>query len=179
MKIDVAKTLDGGQLDEAWRLYEQAFTGLNAFAVQRHLMYRSEFDGVAADVRIQKWLALDDDGTLLGLATYTNDLAAWPLVSEAYFARRWPEHFAEQRIWYCGYVAVPSHRQGVFGELVEAMYVEAALHRGIICLDVCRHNEMMFHLPQTIERMLSRISNGEVRTERADTQSFFTYETAT
>jgi hypothetical protein len=36
--------------------------------------------------------------TLLGLAAYTNALAAWPLISPDYPARRWPVEYAEQRI---------------------------------------------------------------------------------
>ena len=114
MKIDVRTDLVDEQLEQAWQLYGVAFSHLNALTVQRHLMYRSEFDDVMTDRRIEKWLAYSDDGVLLGLATYTNQLSAWPLISPEYFARRWPAHYADSRIWYCGFVAVPGHEHGVF-----------------------------------------------------------------
>lgn len=75
------KTVDQVQAelrDEAWTLYSEAFEELNALAVQRHLMYRNEFDDVMGDPRVQKYLCLDDDDTLRGLAVYTNDLGSMP-----------------------------------------------------------------------------------------------------
>lgn len=178
MKIDVLPEICGGQLEEAWDLYESAFADLNALTVQRHLMFRTEFDAVAADRRIDKWLALSDDGVLLGLATYTNDLAAWPLISPAYFKRRWPQHYASRRIWYCGFVAVPGHHKGVFVELIEAMYRHAEEQRGVISLDVCRHNIQTYRLDAAIAQWLHRISGGQVRCDAADAQTFMVYETA-
>src|SRR5258705_13410869 len=76
MKIDVRTDLVDEQLEQAWQLYDTAFRHLNALTVQRHLMYRSEFDEVMTDTRIEKWLAYSDDGVLLGLATYTNLFSA-------------------------------------------------------------------------------------------------------
>jgi hypothetical protein len=178
MKIDVLTDLVDERLEEAWRLYDTAFRDLNALTLERHLMYRAEFDEVMADPRIDKWLALSDDGVLLGLATYTNQLSAWPLISPEYFARRWPAHYADKRIWYCGFVAVPSHERGVFVQLIEAMYRLAEEHRGVISLDICRYNIESHRLDRAIATWLRRISNSQVRCEAADTQTFMIYETA-
>jgi hypothetical protein len=178
MKIDVQTDLMDDQLELAWELYDTAFRPLNALTVQRHLMYRSEFDDVMTEPRIEKWLAYSDDGVLLGLATYTNQLSAWPLISPEYFARRWPAHYAANRIWYCGFVAVPGHEQGVFIELIEAMYRHAEEHDGVISLDICRYNMENYRLDRAIATWLRRISGGRVRCEAADTQTFMTYETA-
>lgn len=178
MKIDVVGHLDDKHLDEAWQLYEAAFTDLDALTVQRHLMYRNEFDEVAADGRVDKYLALDDDGSLRGLATFTNMLAAMPLISPRYFARRWPALYAHDAIWYCGFVAVPEHQPGVFVELVEAMYRRAEEDGGVIALDVCGHNMAVHRLDRGIATLLRRVSAGRVRCGLADTQNFFVYETA-
>ncbi len=78
-------------IEAAWRLYEEAFQDLKSLAVQRHLMYRSEFDEVMRDSRVQKYLCYEDDGTLCGLSTYTNDLHAIPLIAPEYFEHHWPE----------------------------------------------------------------------------------------
>jgi hypothetical protein len=177
MTVKVVDEIHESLIEEAWTLYYTAFRELNAYAVQRHLMYRSEFDDVMRDQRVQKYLCLDDNGTLCGLSTYTNDLDAVPLISPEYFARRWPELYATRRIWYCGFVAVHPDAQATstFGELVEAMYLVAATQSGIIALDMCRFNDASRRLSRVVPLMLHRLS-GHVRTERMDEQSYWLYE---
>ncbi len=180
MEIVVEEQVRDGLLDDAWKLYEQAFRHLNTLTVQRHLMHRSEFDEVCWDQRVQKWLAFDDDGQLVGLATYTNILESMPLISPEYFARRWPEHFALSRVWYCGFVAVApgSTGSGVFMKMITGMYQVAERDGGVIGLDFCRHNDQAFRIGKAIELSLRRISGGRVGPERADEQVFMIYETA-
>src|SRR5688572_30709267 len=146
--IKVVDDVHGELLEEAWALYYTAFKDLNAMAVQRHLMYRAEFDDVMRDQRVQKYLCLDDTDSLCGLSTYTTDLDAVPLTSRAYFERRWPDLYAERRIWYCGFVGIhPKAQAGTaFGQLVEAMYRLAATQNGIISLDMCRFNDQKRHM---------------------------------
>jgi hypothetical protein len=171
--VEVGEDLGG----EAWALYEAAFRDLNAMTVQRHLMYRSEFDEVMADWRVDKWLALDG-GRLVGLATYANILEAMPLISPAYFERRWPQLYAEERIWYCGFVAVPGHNHGVFMDLVAGMYRHAAERGGVIALDMPRYNIDRHRLDRAVRILLTKVSQGQVRCEEADAQVFMVYETA-
>jgi hypothetical protein len=177
MNVKVVDELHESLIEEAWTLYHEAFRELNALAVQRHLMYRDEFETVMRDQRVQKYLCLDDDDALCGLSTYTNDLHAMPLISPQYFQRRWPQQYAERRIWYCGFVAVA--RKGrpanAFAQLVETMYLVAATQNGIIALDMCRFNDQDRRLSKIIPLMLHRLS-GDVRTERMDEQSYWLYE---
>lgn len=177
MNIKVVEEAHQSLIEDAWALYYTAFRDLNAFAVQRHLMYRNEFDDVMRDSRVQKYLCMDADDTLCGLSTYTNDLDAVPLISPQYFERRWPQLYAEKRIWYCGFVAIHPDFQSssAFSELVEAMYMVAATQNGIISLDMCRYNDQGRRLSRVIPLMLHRLS-GEVRTERMDEQSYWLYE---
>lgn len=178
MNIKVVDLVHDELAEEAWRLYSTAFEELNTLTVQRHLMYRSEFIEVMGDERVQKYLAIDDeDGTLRGLSTYTNDLDAMPLISPPYFQRRWPKHYAERRIWYCGFVAVQDDKRAAqaFGDLVEAMYLVAATQNGIIGLDICRHNDEARRMSRVVRLMLHRLS-GDVRAERMDEQAYWIYE---
>jgi S-adenosylmethionine/arginine decarboxylase-like enzyme len=175
MTIKWVTDLPASLADEAWALYHAAFRELNALAVQRHLMYRGEFDAVIADRRVRKYLAIDDDGTLAGLATYTNDLDAVPLISPAYFERRWPQFYTQRRIWYVGFVAVhPSvwHR-GLFIDLLSTMYHDTADDGGIRVFDMCRHN-VERGLQQAVAALLDQL--GGMRAERADEQSYWAYE---
>ena len=177
MNIKVVDAVHGDLRDEAWALYHEAFHELNGLAVQRHLMYRSEFDEVMQDERVQKYLCFADDDTLCGLSTYTNDLDAVPLISPQYFQRRWPRHYAERRIWYCGFVAVhPNGRAAnAFGDLVEAMYLVAATQNGIIGLDFCKFNDESRRMSRVVRLMLHRLS-GDVQAERMDEQQYWLYQ---
>lgn len=175
-KITVFDVLDGDRLEESWRLYHSAFEHLNTLTVQRHLLRRDEFDDIAADHRIEKWLVVGDDGQLLGLATYTNILDAWPLISPEYFQRRWPEQYALSRIWYCGFVAVQPHAPNTtFLQLITDMYKVAEDADGVIGLDICRYNDETYRLGRRVIAGLTRISGGNVDAEVADAQQFYLF----
>jgi len=178
MLIKVLDQITDEDLHETvWTLYQDAFEDLNTMAVQRHLMYRSEFDEVMADSRVHKYLAIDDDGTLCGVATYTNELDAVPLIAPAYFERHWPEHYAAKKIWYIGFVAVSPLSQGreVFANLVEQMYMVASAQNGLVGLDICTYNDDARHMSRIFRLMVSRLS-GNMRFNRIDQQSYWLYE---
>jgi hypothetical protein len=173
----VGRVTDGDTLESSWKLYEEAFRELNSLAVQRHLMYRSEFDEVMGDPRIQKYLALDDDGTLLGISAYTNDLGAVPLIAPEYFERHWPEHYATQRIWYILFVAVHPEAQGreTFAQMVEEMYLVAVTQNGLVGLDICNYNDEVRNMSRVFRLMIRRLT-ANMRFQRIDQQSFWLYE---
>jgi hypothetical protein len=164
-------------LEDAWQLYAEAFRDLNSRAVQRHLMYRSEFDEVMHDERVQKYLCLDDAGTLLGLATYTNDLTAVPLIAPEYFERHWPDHYRTHRIWYIGFVAVHPEAQGceAFAQMVEQMYLVAVTQNGLVGLDICNYNDDIRKMSRVCRVMIRRLTEN-MRFTRIDQQSYWLYE---
>lgn len=177
MNVKVVDDLHESLVAEAWTLYHEAFEELNALAIQRHLMYRSEFDEVMRDRRVQKYLYLDDRGALGGLATFTNRLEAVPLISPLYFQRRWPRHYAQRRIWYIGFIAVSpgSRATNALVELVERMHAVAAARNGIVGLDVCRFNGDGRHMSRAIGLLVQRLWK-DARVERADEQSYWLLE---
>jgi ribosomal protein S18 acetylase RimI-like enzyme len=168
---------DDETLEAAWNLYLDAFRELNTMAVQRHLMYRHEFDEVMNDQRVQKYLCMDDDGTLCGLSTYTNDLDAVPLIAPQYFERHWPEHYAAHKIWYIGFVAVHPQAQGrhLFREMVEEMYVVAATQNGLVGIDICSYNDEVRNMSHIFRSMVERLT-ANMRFQRIDQQSYWLYE---
>ena len=151
-----------------WSLYQDAFQDLNTLAVQRHMMYPSEFDEVMRDSRVSKYLALADDGTVLGVATYTNDLDAVPLIAPQY---------AAHKIWYIGFVAVSPEDQGreAFAQLVEQMYLVASTQNGLVGLDICTYNDDVRHMSRVFRLMVSRLCDN-MRFNCLDQQSYWLYE---
>src|SRR5690348_4815073 len=114
MGIVAERTFTPEVADRAWSLYLKAFEELKTVAVQRHVMHRAEFDAVMADERVWKYRATgpDDPDVVTALATVTNDLPAMPLISPEYFAHRWPQLYAEARIWYLGFFAIDPQLRG-------------------------------------------------------------------
>ncbi|GAA0449876.1 hypothetical protein Aca07nite_43490 [Actinoplanes capillaceus] len=169
---------DDHLLEAAWTLYLDAFEELNALAAQRHLMYRAEFDEVMRDTRIDKYLALEADGTLSGIACYTNVLEAIPLISPQYFERHWPEHFAARRIWYIVFVAANPLGKGrdAFAQIVEQMYLVAATQNGMVGLDICTYNDEVKRMSKRFRLMVGRLCNNNMRFNQVDQQSFWLYE---
>lgn len=177
MTVKELDALDDDLAAEAWQLYHESFRELNAYAAQRHLMTPAEFFEVMADKRVTKFLTLDDGGALAGLATFTNQLDAVPLIAPEYYERMWPTHFAQGRIFYIGFVAVApaARKSGAFVEVFARFYQIADAVDGIVSLDVCTYNEKRHRLPQAIRAQLSRLSGGRSRAMRADVQTFWAF----
>lgn len=167
--VHAPNVLDGDLLEESYELYERLFRKINEQAAQRHLMTRPEYNVVASDRRVTKYLAYDG-GRLVGVSTLLNDLDAWPLLSPAYYRRRFPEQYAARQIWYVGYVGAA--RPLVFPELVGAMYPRVA--RGIVAMDFCTRRQLD-ELPQKTHEMLHMLSGGSVRAARLDDQATYAY----
>jgi hypothetical protein len=168
---------DEEMLEAAWGLYLEAFEELNSLAVQRHLMYRSEFEEVMRDTRVDKYLALEGDGTLVGLSCYTNNLHAIPLIAPQYFERHYPEQYHAKKIWYIVFVAVKPEAQGrdAFAQMSEQMYLVAATQNGLVGLDVCSYNDDVRHMSRVFRLLIGRLCNFNMTFKQIDQQSFWLY----
>ena len=176
MTVDVLTTLPAELRDEAWRFYHDTFGPLAVLAVQRHVLYRGEFDELMTDERVTKYVARDG-GTVVGLAAMTEDLSTLPLLSHEFFVHRWPDLYAQRRIVYCLFVGVQSGPagKGVFVALQREMYKQVEAVRGMVVLDICTYNEAELGLPWTIESILKPIA-GDATARKLDTQSYWLYE---
>lgn len=162
---------------EHWALYEDAFQGLRSQAVQRHLMFDTEFKELMLDGRVTKYVVRDEaQDRPVALATLTNDLDAVPLISPEYFAHKYPELYAQQQIWYVGFVAVAPEYQGspAMGQLIERLCHDVNAAGGMFVLDICEHKSRRL-LAAGIERMAGQHLPGLQRT-RLDAQVFWGYE---
>lgn len=164
-----------GLMRHMWEMYAETFEGINALAVQRHMMTYAEFAAVCMDDRIHKYVATDAAG-VQGMSLLTNDLNAWPLISPAYFERHWPTHYAAKSVWYVGFVAVaegaPHH---LFPELIAAMYEPVKASKGVAVMDFCSYNVASRRLPDVTTRILRRLNASAVGAP-IDAQEFWLWE---
>lgn len=156
---------------EAWKFYSEVFADVHTLAAQRHLMTFTEFCDVLEDPHIRKYLVFDESGALVGMSTLTNHLGQWPLISPAYFERRWPEHYHRGAIWYCGFVGARGSLTA-FHDMVVAMWQQISSNNGISFQDYCSINVEVRKLPQAAQRLLRR-AGFHVDLEQVDAQSFW------
>jgi hypothetical protein len=163
--------------ESAWAIYNRAFDELRRTAVQRHVMFREEFDALMADTRVGKYRGLLPEGgpVVTALATFTNELDALPLISPEYFAHRWPSLYAEKRIWYIGLFAVdPAHQStGVFEEIIRHMWATVLATGGVGMLDMSRSN-FKRGLSSAIHSVLQALTP-EATATCVDEQQFWCY----
>ncbi|WP_345710911.1 hypothetical protein [Kineococcus glutinatus] len=177
--ITVLDVLTDAQIAEAWGLYQAAFGPLAILAAQRHLMTEQEFREVMLDPRIEKHVGIDRDhgDRMCALGAVTGELSAVPLISEPYYAHRWPQFHAQKRIFYVVFVGVhPLYRgSGIFAALVEKIWRVLLEGGGVVCVDFCTYNDQELALPRLVSRMTDSFGGG-VRTIRLDEQAFWAYE---
>jgi hypothetical protein len=175
MKITCDETLIVDEIHAAWEMYVEAFREISTQAVQAHTMDWEAFVAACADRAVQKWRTFDDAGLLTGLAVVTNDLAAWPLVSPEYFKREYPQLYAQDRIWYVGFVCV--RQDGAltdartFSALVNGMKQQVRDARGLAVMDFCSVN-----VDRGLVRATARIAGPGVPHRLLDAQEFHTWD---
>lgn len=177
MQILVTTRLDPEQHETCWRLHERVFAELRPLAVERHALHRSEFDELANDERVDKYLALDDTGTLAGFGTITTAIETLVLLEPMFFAARWPEHYAARRVYYNHFVVTPPEATdgAAFDELIQAFAGRVPAEGGVVVLDMSR--ERIRHgLHSAILRRLRRFKAAAVELSSVDEQVCFAYE---
>lgn len=166
-------------IEHCWVRYTEAMRTVADRAVQQHMMTRPEFEAVMNDDRISKWVAILhlDDGTplgyyeVLGLATMTNELSSWPLVSRSYFRTNFPG----REIFYIGLVVTRPRAIHTFMRLISAMYDEVIAADGVAVMDFCGVNVDERRLPEVTDKMLKRFNPHAVGT-MIDRQEFWAWD---
>ncbi len=177
MRVEVMPGLPADLLDQAWDFYLECFNDLRVLAANRHLLYRDEFDDLMADTRVPKYVALDAEETVVGLAAMTTELDAISLIAPEYFEYHWPELYRENRIFYVSFVGADrgTRGAGVFIALLRRMYQPIGEVDGKVVVDICSYNEDRHQLPRMIAIILGRAA-GRAQPTRVDAQSFWLYE---
>lgn len=177
MNIDVMDRVPARSIlaDDLWDMYSCTFDEINKLAAQRHMMFRSEFDEMIDDPRIDKYIAREPEG-VLGFGVQTRELDAWHLISPQFFAHHWPRLYAEQRIWYVGFVGVASAAQGstLFRDLIVEMSRPVVEAHGMNVMDSCTYNVAVRRLPLAVQAILRR-AYGSTRAHLLDSQQFWGY----
>jgi len=156
-----------------YQLYRDTFGELETKAVARQLLHEHEFLEEMHDPRVQKYVAWNDCGEVVGLSTLTADLETVPWISAAYFAHHYPEHTARRAVYYQGFTLV--HRgyrnSRVFQILTERVVELLVAERAVCAYDICGYNNDTIGFADNIERLLHR--NADVTVVPIDVQTYY------
>lgn len=175
MKIERFDDIHYSYIPLLYDWYAETFKEVNRRAAQRHVMTLPEFEEVCFDTHVQKWLVReDDDQTILGMATITNDLKAWPLVSPEYYEAQLPDHYKRKAIWYIGFLGTTRHDLRVFSALAAHLVPQVFESNGILAMDFCTYNVASRKLPSITYLQLQRL-NPDVQAAKLDSQETWAY----
>lgn len=173
MTITVTETInDYGvtrDVDEHYEFYSKVFADIDELSVQKHLMEFDDFDDLWSDPLVIKFFAHDDAGELVGMSVMGNHFSSWPLLSERYFKKHYPDHVKRDAIWYIGFTGATQPH--VFHALVEKMYAHVGKD-GIVVVDFSHWNVMQNKMPQKTVHILKQIEP-ETSIALMDRQSFY------
>ncbi|NEN77998.1 hypothetical protein [Nocardioides zeae] len=153
-------------------LYEAAFGPLRVRAAARHVLTHEEFAEEMADERVDKYVALDPDGAIVGISTFTNQLDAIVWISPEFYAARFPEESARDAVYYLGFTLVDPrfHRHRAFESMVETIVERLRAERAVCVWDMCSFNRDELQLEAGIVAILDRSGGATMST--LDTQTY-------
>lgn len=157
----------GVRLGHAWDVYRNTFEPLAHLGANRAMLNAGEFVELAGNPLIDKYVAHDDHGTIIGVGAVTSRLDVVPFIAPAYFRHHWPVEYEQARIWYVSFIATAT--PGVFRELLLAMTRPARASGGLIFMDFCDHTVDDRALPEAIADVLARATPG-LHTREVDAQ---------
>ena len=173
VEITVETDVDPETALSYYELYRDTFGALETKAVARQLLHKHEFLEEMHDPRVQKYVAWNECGEVVGLSTLTSDLETVPWISAAYFAHHYPEHTARGAVYYQGFTLVHRgyRKSRVFQILTERVVELLVAERAVCAYDICAYNNDVIGFAANIERLLHR--NADVTVVPIDVQTYY------
>lgn len=172
-EVDVRRYVDLLLAEELLAAYRTAFAPLASLSPVRQVFDADDFIAEMGNPAIVKFVARDVSGAVCAMSTLTNDLTTQPWLSPDYYAKRYPVHVAEGRLYYVGSLMVmPEHQRGPWAHmLLKSVIRWLAERRAIATFDCCSFNVEAVQLPRLIEIVTRREAVGNL--EELGRQHFY------
>jgi hypothetical protein len=171
--ITIEAKVDEATAQGFYDLYVSTFGDLATRAVARQLLHEHEFMEEMLDERVSKYLAWDEHGDAVAMATLTTHLETVPWISPQYFAHHYPEHSARRAVYYLGFILVrPDRRRSrIFSDMITEIVEVLVADRAVCAWDICAYNNEEVQLQANIEALLHRVS--DVAVHPIDSQTYY------
>ncbi|HET9649062.1 MAG TPA: hypothetical protein VFP34_12655 [Microlunatus sp.] len=170
MQVIMQRQLSTEIIAELYPRYASAWDVLLEEAAARHVLSETEFHQEMTDVRLEKYLVVDEDDHIVGMTTVTTDLNAIPWINPTYYLHRYPQQADSGTLFYLGYAFVDTghRRSAALALMSEAVNQRLVETRGVICFDICGYNTA-----RAIGRHLERLFSSGTEIHTLDTQTYF------
>lgn len=173
----VATTRCGGQLaDQLWDMYAAAFRHFVRVAAMKQMVSPEGFRALLHDEDIEKYVVMQGDQAV-AMSTMTTRLST-ENVNTRFFERRYSEHYANGRLFYLGFLLVrPSaQHRGIMPVLVQRMSLRIESAGGVVCFDICGHNDRVADFARMCEALAARCRPAVLST--LDVQTYYALDFA-
>ena len=156
-----------------WPVYEESFGPLRVRAAARQVLTEDEFAAELEDPRVWKYVALDANGALAGLATLTDDITTMPWISPEYYQHHYPDEWNRRALFYGGLFLVrpDMRRYPVTSRMGTCVAQRVAAARGMVAYDMCGFNTGDRFLDRAAAQILNSVADFEVHA--VDVQTYY------
>lgn len=173
MRVTRFATVNDATSERLWQVYRRAFAHLATEAVHRELLTREEFLQEMREPRLWKYVGFDPDEEPIAFATLTRHLETVEWINAEYFAARWPQEYAEGRVYYIGFIALDPDHQGQrrYRQILQPVVRTIAEARGVAGFDMCGYN---VHVSEVLRNSMRAAGPPHVPdVQTLDTQTYF------
>ena len=153
-RVDILHDVPRDVAEDFLAIYRAAFDPLKIKSPARQWLTDDEFLHEMTDPSVLKFVARSQDGEIVAMSLMSTDLNTVPWISVPYFEAKYPQHYAEGKVFYIGVLLVRPERQGGpwAKYLLDHMFNFFGEHRGVGCFDCCLFNVDVVGLPDLIAR---------------------------
>ncbi len=166
--------IDDDTADALLSMYLRAFEPLKIMSATKQTLDDQDFRALLAMDDVIKLVCRNRAGDVVGFTMMTTELKLIPWISQEFYAHRYPEHYASNRLFYVPCFLVDPEQQHVASWLAgmsrELALISGEVH-GIVLMDCCAYNDDVIGLPAVLEHICHKYTNH--RTELIDSQRFF------
>lgn len=176
MKITIETSVDEATTETFLPIYRETFAHLVERSAAKQSLSDDEFRFFMASHDVLKFAGWDDQGELCAISLATQKLDLVPWVSPPFFARRFPEHYQREAIFYFLTILVREEKRSDpwARALIEAFGLHCGTITGICVFDCCQYNDEVIGVPAIIAGIARSFL--DLDEQVIDIQRYYAYE---
>jgi hypothetical protein len=176
MRITIETHIDPQTTEAFLPVYHQTFAHLIELSAVKQSLSDDEFRLFMACDEVLKFTGWDDDGELCAISMVSQKLDLVPWISAPFFAKRFPDHYQRDALFYFLTVLVREERRSEpwARALIEAFGLHCGTVKGTCLFDCCEYNDEVIGVPSIIAGIARKFL--DIDEQVVDVQRYYAYE---
>ena len=152
MKITIERHLDDAITEAFVPIYHESFAHLAELSASKQVLSDTDFRRLMRSNDVLKFSGWNEGGELCAVALATPKLDLVPWVSTPFFAKRFPDQYGRDAIFYFLTILVRAENrdQSWAAAIMEAISLHCGACRGVTVFDCCTFNTDVVQVPEMI-----------------------------